>query len=144
MADYKKYDSHSSLTIHNARLTEDAKVIKDGFVKLTTVLTSSNEDDVDIWLTIIPMEKDFPTASLLKKGDTFGVTGFLTARVWGEPQKTEHILKFPKMHYPIALLVEMKERGGGVVKPVAKKLPVTMPGKKQARPIINLDDDLDA
>ncbi len=143
--DFRKFDSQAELTIHNARVAQEPKIIKEGFMKFTTVLTSSNENDIEVWWTVIPQERDFELAQYIQKGDVFTVVGFPTANLWGENDKMEHVLKFPRLRYPISLLKTLRERqdaaggakGKATAKPVAKGNGTLT--KRVSR--IQLDDD---
>lgn len=137
--EFKKYDSNHELECRNVRLTHDATIVKPGFTKVKFVLTSKNEGDDDMWIEAIPSEGAAELAGYLKKGDTISATGFLTMQHWGDNNNEQFTLKFAKLHYSLELLQTLRERQGG--KSAAKGKSVAKPGKKPARPPIDLDDE---
>lgn len=151
--DYQKYDSDSELKVWAPRLAKDAEVVKTKngeMTKLTFVHTSSNEGDEEMWMEAIVNDGQAEKAAQLQKGDTpAGIDGFLTSkRSEQDPTKIFYTLKRARIHFGVALLSELKERGG---KPAAKakggaKKTTTKPAakpaaKKAARPIIEDDED---
>lgn len=139
--EYAKYDTDARAEYFNVRLTKDAQRVNDKFVKVTFVSTSKNDKDEDMWIDAIPLDSGADKASLLKKGDVLSVDGFLTMQKWGDNgDKTSFQLKFARMHYPIELLMQLKEREGD--KPAKRK---DKPGKAtKKKDIIDLDDDAGA
>lgn len=128
--EYRKYDSYATISCQEMRLAKDAEVISPGFVKLTTVMTSSNAKDADTWLTVIPQERDAENAALLRKGDVFHFTGFPVTQRWGDKNdKIDFVVKFPKLVFPQATRAAIKERGNAPA-----------PANKKAKKLINLDD----
>src|SRR5262249_43685884 len=97
-------------TVFNARVAKEPRIIKDGFMKFEFVMTSKGEGDAEVWWTVVPHERDFDTAQYLQKGDVLSVTGFPTVNVWGDTEKQDHVLKFPRLRYPIELLMTLKKR----------------------------------
>lgn len=149
MADFKRYNSDATLTVYNARLTKDAEVKGDSFTKLSIVVTSKAEADQDIWFDVIPFDRDAALASHLKKGDVLSVEGFPTMRRYGDGDaKVGFTLKNAKLHIPIELFMELKERGfepssgGGEKKTATKKFTPTKKTTRQVQPVSDEDDDL--
>ncbi len=153
MSEYQKYDSDSEFKTWAPRLAKDAEVVttKNGdMTKLTFVHTSAGEDDEEIWLEAIINDGQSEKAAGLVKGDVpAGIDGFLTAkRSHQDPAKIFYTLKRARIHFGVALLTELKERGGSKKskpgsKPMVKGVkPVVKPAsKKPARPIIEDDED---
>ncbi len=157
MSEYQKYDSDSEFKTWAPRLAKDAEVIttKNGeMTKLTFVHTSAGEDDEEMWLEAIINDGQSEKAAGLVKGDVpAGIDGFLSAkRSHQDPTKIFYTLKRARIHFGVALLTELKERGGPKkskpsakpgVKPSVKGVkPVVKPASKQpARPIIEDDED---
>ncbi len=142
MTDYKRFDTHDTFTIHNARLAKDPAIIEGGekpLVKLTFVSTTRSERYEDLWIEAAVRDGQADLATHLKKGDTIGITGKPAFRRWGDDNaKVSFELLRAELFPPIELFQTLKERGftpgGGSKKPATK-------GAKPARKIVNLDDE---
>ena len=151
--EYRKYDTDSKSEYWNIRLTADAEVKGENFVKLKFASESSREDDETMWIDVIPLDGQAPISSFLKKGDVIpGVSGRLTMQRWGEDNdKISFTLKGAYLHLSPELIVELKERGfvpgskstsgGKKGKPAAKNPP--KPAGKGRRPVVSIDDEDD-
>ncbi len=151
---YKKYDSSDEYVHHNARLTHDAvvtsfgdgrKMVKLKFASEAKGQTKDGEDRYStIWVEAIVSDYDADKAALLKKGDVLTVVGKPALRMWGDNlDKVSFELLRARLHMPVSLFVELKERGfdptgkgKGKAKPTKGK-----PGKK--KPIVEIPDDED-
>lgn len=152
MADkeWKKYNSDFRSDGFNIRLTDDAEVLGENFVKFTFAAESANEGDETMWIDVIPLDQQAPIASFLKKGDVVSVTGRLTMQKWGDNRdKVSFTLRGAYLHLDPSFIAELKERGfvpgtksvtksGGKGK--AAKPPAKAAGRGR-RPVVNLDDD---
>lgn len=110
-----KYDSDATMTIHHARLVEDAKEFggTDGAVKIRFVVSSRLEKDEDMWTDAVTSSYQAALAKNLKKGDVLTVEGFPTFQRWGDGgQKISMTLRFAKFHFPVTLIGILKEREG--------------------------------
>lgn len=151
--DYQKYDSDSTMSVWAVRLAKDADVVKTkngDMTKLTFVHTSSGEDDEDMWMEAIINDAQAERAAKLVKGDVLpGIEGFLVSkRSEQDPEKIFYTLKRARIHFGVALLTELKERGEKktkgtkAAKPAAKKTAAKPAAKtEKARPIIEDDED---
>lgn len=149
--EFRKYNSDIETKAMNIRLTKDAEVKGDNFVKLTFAAESTGEMDATMWWDVIPFDGQAPIASFLKKGDIISVTGRPTLQKWGDDDaKFSLTLKNARLHLDPNLVAELKERGfvpgskstGGGAKPGAKgKAPPPKAAGKGKRPVVNLDDD---
>jgi len=158
MGDYKKYDSDDVYTQYNARLTHDASVTKlaDGRklvkIKFTSEAKGQDKDGNDryetIWVEAIVGDYDADKASYLKKGDVLGVDGKPALRLWGDDNdKISFELIRARLHLPVSLFQELKERGfdpsgkGGGKKGKPAKGKSKPAGKR--KPIVEIPDDDD-
>lgn len=151
MSEFKKFDSQVQLTVFNARLTKDPRIVEmaDGeIVSFTIVLTSRREKHCDVWYDVMPRKFDADKCKFLKKGDVVSFTGFPCAREWASEtgKKMAHEVTDANVIITPALLGELKERGWvpGVKTSVAAKAPVKSPAKPVKAPkvaIVDPDDE---
>lgn len=149
MSEYAKYDSDSTFSTWAPRLAKDAEVVKTKngeMTKLTYVHTSAAEGDEEMWLEAIINDGQAEKAAGLVKGDTpAGIEGFLTAkRSEQDPTKIFYTLKRARIHFGVALLTELKERGPKKAAPKKAAKAAAKPAAKKAapkRPIIEDDED---
>jgi single-stranded DNA-binding protein len=143
--EHKKYNSNASFTIHHARITAEPKVISDNFVKLTTVVTSANEKDEDIWVDIVPVDGQAPLAQYIEKGDLVSVEGFLTCQRWGtDNDKVSHTLRNARLMLSPEQIATLKGRGftpGGGGKSKGKSKPASKPTKAKREIEVPADDE---
>jgi single-stranded DNA-binding protein len=152
MAEYKKYDSDIEVEARNVRLTKDAEEKGENFVKLTFCGESRGEKDSPMWWDVIPFDGQAELAKFLRKGDTLSITGFPTMQRYGESdEKVGLTLKKARLHIPLDLFVELKDRGfepgaastSGKGKPAGKPASKPAPAKKSKRPVVDISDDED-
>lgn len=159
MSEYKKYDSDDTYVQHNARLTHDATVTSVGEgrklvkVKFTSEAKGQTKDGDDryetIWVEAIVGDYDADKAAYLKKGDVLSVEGKPALRLWGDDNdKISFELIRARLHLPVSLFQELKERGfdptgkgGGKGKAKGKAAAKGKPGKR--KPIVEIPDDED-
>jgi single-stranded DNA-binding protein len=153
MSDYKKYDSDDTYMQHNARLTEDATVIKLGEgkklvkIKFTSEAKGEDKEGNDryetLWVEAIVSDYDADKAAYLKKGDVLSVEGKPALRLWGDDNdKISFELIRARLHTSVALFMELKERGfsaGGKGGKKGKAAPKK--GKKSSRKIVEIPED---
>lgn len=152
MSDFKKFDSDDIYIHHNARLTHDAdvkefdgrKMVKVKFVSETKGQTKDGDDRYEsLWCEAIVGDYDADKAAYLKKGDVLSIEGKPALRLWGDDNdKISFELIRARLHLPVALFVELKERGfdpsgKGKGKPAKGK---SKPASKR-KPIIDIPDD---
>lgn len=158
--DYPKYDSDDEFRGYGVRLAKDAETIKTKngeMTKITFVATSQGDEDEDVWFEGIVNDGQAEKAAGLQKGDVLmSVVGKMAVkRSKEDPTKLFFNLKRVRLHFGIALLVELKARDGGGKKPAGKatgtkgakpaaKTAAKPAGKKAARPIIEDDEDEDS
>lgn len=121
VTEYKKYDSADNYIQHNARLTHDAEVrefdgrqlVKLKFVSEARGKTKEGEDRYEtIWIEALVNDFDAPKAAFLEKGDVLTIEGKPALRMWGdEGDKVSFELVRARLHMPISLFTELKERG---------------------------------
>src|SRR5690349_18606911 len=118
MTEFKKYDSQDRYEVHNARLAKDPKVWDGGekgkLVTLTFVSTSRSEKSVDLWVDAKVGGFNGELASFLKKDDVLGIRGKPAMEEWEDKDgnaRTSFVLHQAEIFPPIALFVELKERG---------------------------------
>ncbi len=156
MSDYKKWDSDDNYIQHNARLTADPEVREyDGrkLVRLKFVSEAKGTDNKTgedryetIWVEATVADYDADKASFLKKLDVLTIEGKPALRLWGEDgDKISFELTRARLHMPISLFAELKERGftpGAGGKPTVGK--VTKPISKRTvnrRAVVEIPDD---
>jgi hypothetical protein len=109
----QKYDSDATMTVHHARLVEDAKEFGGDAVKIRFVVSSRLDKDEDMWTDAVTSSYQTALAKNLKKGDVLTVEGFPTFQRWGDGgQKISMTLRFAKFHFPVTLIGILKEREG--------------------------------
>lgn len=138
---YKKYNSQAKFSMWNVRVTKDAQIITDDFVKFTVVLTSRQESDVDAFIDVIPGKFDTELCKFLKKGDVVSFEGFPHTR---EYEGKRYLgVKQATMFLAPSLFGELKERGWT---PGGKSVdPAPAQPKAKAKNVVSItdpDDDL--
>ena len=148
MAEFRKYDTDSNYTCWAARLTKDAEVKDFGdrqLVRLNFADSSRMDSDEDIWIEANPSDRDAALAKCLKKGDTIGIEGKLTMRRYGDnKEKVAFNIRFAKLHVPIALLMECKEKRGftpGAASSGGNGKAPAKANKPAARPTVEIPDE---
>lgn len=148
--EFKKYDSDDVYVQHNARLTSDPDVKEyDGkkFVKIkfTSETRGENKDGTEryetVWVEALVSDYDSEMAAMLKKGDVLTVEGKPGLRRWGDDNDMISFeLIRARLHTPISLKAELKERGfsPGKSKPTKGK---PAKGKKKVVEIPEDDDN---
>ena len=154
MSDFNVYASDDNYIQHNARLTSDpeVKVYDDRkLVRLKFVSEAKGKDKdggnryTTLWVEATVGDYDSEKASFLKKGDVLSVEGKPALRIWGDENKISFELLRARLHLPVSLFMELKERGftPGEAKPAGKK-PFVKPAAKKTftkRAIVEIPDD---
>lgn len=147
--EWKKFDSQVQLTVFNARLAKDPRIVEiyEGeIVSFSIVLTSRREKHCDVWYDVLPRKFDADKCKYLKKGDMVSFTGFPCAREWASEtgKKMAHEVTDASVIITPALLGELKERGWTPRAKTAANAPVkpaVKPVKTPKVAVVDPDDD---